>query len=172
MVYISVFHDILICVSWNTLIHYQLHISWNTFLIKSLPLERSIKENNFFLRSILMEWFPFESKLKSKLEQSLKCVIYLSIFQRSWTNTMASESGRHCVVPPAEKAKKNFDGTKVFKSKFKKEWMKEFPVSQQTGMAAHFIVYLVKRMSLVVTKVLAVSNSIWNPLPISIWQKQ
>ena len=78
MVYISVFHDILICVSWNTLIHYQLHISWNTFLIKSLPLERSIKENNFFLRSILMEWFPFESKLKSKLEQSLKCVIYLS----------------------------------------------------------------------------------------------
>ena len=73
---------------------------------------------------------------------------------------MASGSGRNCVVPPAEKAKKNFDGTKVFKSKFKKEWMKEFPVSQQTGMATHFIVYLVKRMSLVVTKVLAVSNSI------------
>ena len=46
---------------------------------------------------------------------------------------MTSESGRNCVVPPAEKVKKNSDGTKACKSKFKKKWMKEFPVSLANG---------------------------------------
>ena len=46
---------------------------------------------------------------------------------------MASESGRNCVAPPAEKVKKISDGTNVYSSKFKKEWMKEFPVSPANG---------------------------------------
>ena len=46
---------------------------------------------------------------------------------------MASEIEINCVVPPAGKAKKNSDVTKVYKSKFKKEWMKEFPFSQANG---------------------------------------
>ena len=41
---------------------------------------------------------------------------------------MVSGSGRNCLVPHGEKAKKNFDGMKVYKTKFIKEWMKEIPV--------------------------------------------
>ena len=73
---------------------------------------------------------------------------------------MASESGRNCLVPPAEKAKKNSNGMKVCKSKFKKEWMREFPVSKAKVNSANFIAYLAKRMYLVAIKVLAMSKGI------------
>ena len=73
---------------------------------------------------------------------------------------MAPESGRSCLVPPLEKAKKNSNGTKVYESKFKKEWIKEFPASPVNGNEYAFIAYLVKRTSLVVIKFLAMSNGI------------